>query len=125
MKTKIEVLGDITDGEFAWLEVTVREHGWQGFVPGDGVVIAQHEGQPPKIAYLNRRIHVNANGVKYKLIFEVGAPSQRQVEEIEIDQQDLFNKLREFAIRKSAAFNRPDTAARELVNFFTTYIQGE
>lgn len=123
MKTKIEIIGDVTDAERGWLDGTVRSKSWSDFVPGDGVVISQKDGEPPRIAYLNRRIHVNAGGVACKLIFEVGV--QKQVKEVQIDKQELFNKLHDFAIRKSAAFNRPETAARELVNFFVNYVQGD
>jgi hypothetical protein len=118
MKTKIEVLGEISEIELERLHEKVRQCSWSDLVPGDGVVIAEKEGQPPRIAYLNRRIHVRTDEMFAKLIFEVGV-AQRSPRRF--DKQKLFADLQEFVVKKSAAFSRPDMAAKELANFFINY----
>lgn len=118
MKTIIEVLGDITETERRRLEEGVRLSGWHDLVPGDGFVVSQVDGQPPKIAYLNRRIHLLSAEAQYKLIFEVGIPVQRGPK---LNKEKLFKELQDFVVRKSAVFTRPDMAARELTNFFVTF----
>ncbi len=116
--TIIEVLGEITEEQQRKLTDTVLLHDVRMLLPGDGFIIEQKEGVPPKIAYLNRRIFLPGAGAERKLIFEVGIPQQAPVQ---IDSQKLYEALKEFVIRKSAAFTRPEMAAKELTDFFIKY----
>lgn len=121
MKTIIDVLGEITAEERERLFSVVEHKSLSELIPGDGIVLAENEGVPPRIAYLNRRIYLHTEKAFVKLIFEVGAPPRAPVQ---IDRQKLLKDAQEFVIRKSAAFSRPDIAAKELTNFFITFMGG-
>jgi hypothetical protein len=118
MKVTIEVLGDTQENDLAVLEELVSFRGFDDILPGDGFVLEEKEGQPPRIAYLNRRLF-RPSPKFHKLIFEVGEPQRPTVK---LDPQALRAELQEFVIRKSAAFARPEIAAKELTDFFTKFI---
>ena len=122
-KTIIEVVGEITDSERQTLHAKIRNCSLSDMIPGDGVVIAEEDGKPWRIAYLNRRIHVKSLDVYCKFIFEVGVPAQTVATE-SVDRQKLYEGLKDFVVRKSAVFARPDLAAKELTDFFIKFTGG-
>ena len=117
MKVTIEVLGDTQEDDLGVLEELVSFRGFDDILPGDGFVLSEKDGEPPRIAYLNRRIF-RPSPKFHKLIFEVG----EQKPAVKFDPLMLRAELQEFVIRKSAVFARPEIAARELTDFFTKFI---
>lgn len=122
MKVVIDIVGESTEEDMAVLEELVSFRGFDDIVPGDGFVLEEKEGVPPRIAYLNRRIFRQSPRF-HKLVFEIG-DARPKTQDFQLDQQKLFDELKEFVIRKSAVFNRPEHAAKELTVFFAKHIGG-
>lgn len=121
MKVIIEIMGEHSAEEMGTLEKLIRDRGFDDTIPGDGFVLSQQEGKPPRIAYLNRRIF-RPDPHYHKMIFEIGVASESASPKINFDV--LKAELQEFVIRRSAVFARPELAANELTKFFIKHIGG-
>lgn len=77
--------------------------------PGDAVLLDSKPGEPPRVAYFNRRIfHSTLEAV---FVFEIG------VGKAEVSLVEWRTRLSEFVIRKSAILHQPQVFADQLAQF--------